>query len=357
MTDAPGPREAQPIVLAPGASAPGLLRRDDGGSTEALPVGRVRGSGPPLLPQAEAEIVRIAYRDSLPLDGALEPHLRGVLAEVLASPGSLVRAQLAYGMALGTGIGRGQALSLAVAVEYFHTASLLFDDLPIMDDAVYRRGRPCAHRVWGDAAAVLGALALIARAYELLWQVLSGLPPARRERSAALVAGCLGAHGVLDGQARDLHFSAAPPTVRRVLEVAEGKTVSMIRLTLLLPALAGGAAAATVGRLERLSLLWGTAYQVLDDFQDVLLSREESGKSTARDAALARPNLVVAAGGAAALRRLEALLLESAGVLGGSRALLRRYPQLPPIQAFLERETSSVRLRLPARGRAAATRA
>ncbi|NJM12209.1 MAG: hypothetical protein HC889_10265 [Synechococcaceae cyanobacterium SM1_2_3] len=77
-------------------------------------------------------------------------------------------------------------------MEYFHTASLIFDDLPSMDDAEERRGHPCPHKVHGESAAILGALALINRGYALLWKVLSRLPRQRRHRAAELVESCLG---------------------------------------------------------------------------------------------------------------------------------------------------------------------
>jgi geranylgeranyl pyrophosphate synthase len=343
VTAAIGQLEARRPRAARGQAAPACAASP---RASADAIGRRRSAGPALLSSEEAAAVRGAYRASLPRSPALEPHLLGVLEDVLESPGSLVRAQLAYGMALRGGVARERALRLAVAVEYFHTASLLFDDLPCMDDATHRRGRPCAHVVWGEAAAVLGALALIARGYELLWQAISGLSGARRSRAAALVSECLGAGGVLDGQARDLHFGAAAPTADRVLEVAEGKTVPMIRLTLLLPALTGRAGASSVEGLERLAKLWGVAYQVLDDFQDVLMSREESGKSNARDAELARPNLALHAGRDAALARLDTLLRESGGELARSRSLRLRYPQLAAIQGFLAGEANEVRSRL-----------
>ena len=330
MTVAIGTFEARRPRAARGEATPAFVTSPP---AWAAPVGRRRSAGPALLSSEEAEVVRHAYRDSFPLAPALEPHLRGVLEDALGSPGSLVRMQLAYGMARNGRVERDRALRLAVAVEYFHTASLLFDDLPSMDDATDRRGRLCAHVVWGESAAVLGALALIARGYELLWQAIAELSPPRRARAAVLVAACLGAGGVLDGQARDLHFGSTAPTVHGVLEVARGKTVPMIRLTLLLPALVGRAGASSLDGLDRLAHLWGLAYQVLDDFQDVLMSREESGKSSARDAALSRPNLALHAGCAAALAQLDDLLREAAGELDRSRSLRRRHPQLAAIQA------------------------
>ncbi|HRC86776.1 MAG TPA: polyprenyl synthetase family protein, partial [Thermoanaerobaculia bacterium] len=268
-----------------------------------------------LLSGADQRYLEEGFRDLLPLSTGLEHHLRAVLADVLGHPGSLARAQLSFTILAELGAPRERARALAVALEYFHTASLLFDDLPAMDDARERRGRPCPHVLYGEAAAVLGALALITEGYHLLWSLLAGLPAARQRRAGHLVAQSLGLAGLVEGQARDLHFAALAGTSpfpadkaaakAAVQRVAEGKTVPLVRLALVLPALLGKASRRELDRLERLASAWGLAYQGLDDCKDLLLPAEEAGKSTARDAALGRPNLVTAAGWSGALAELD----------------------------------------------------
>ena len=146
-----------------------------------------------------------AFSASLPLAAETEPHLRGALEQTLRHPGNLVRAQLVYDMARGYDLPDDRATKLAVAIEYFHTASLVFDDLPCMDDATQRRGQPCIHRSHGEAAAVLAALGLVNRAYALLWNGLAGSTPAQQTAAGDYVEKCLGIAGVLNGQSQDLH--------------------------------------------------------------------------------------------------------------------------------------------------------
>jgi len=52
------------------------------------------------------------------------------------------RPQIVFQMATAYDLDVARAKDLAIAIEYFHTASLLFDDLPCMDDAERRRGSP-----------------------------------------------------------------------------------------------------------------------------------------------------------------------------------------------------------------------
>lgn len=291
--------------------------------------------------------MRQAFAALLPLAGCRDPRLRAVVADVLGHPGSLARAQLAYGLGCSRGLAAERALHLGVAVEYFHSASLIFDDMPSMDDALERRGRPCPHVVHGEAAAVLGALALITRGYGLLWEAIGAGPG--RAAAAALVGECLGLAGILDGQARDVHFRREGASPEAVAEVAVAKTVPLIRLALVLPAVVAGEDGATLGRLERLASSWGLAYQILDDFKDRLMGPEETGKTAGRDAGLGRPNLPALAGPQCSLARLRHLLATARAVVDRLEALPGRgWDPLGSLQDFLEREALDVERRLGA---------
>ena len=283
-----------------------------------------------LLTPEEFATVLEGYCGLMDVGPATEPRLRGALEHVLANPGSLVRAQLAYRILSARSVEESRALAVAVAIEYFHTASLVFDDMPPMDNATERRGSPCAHVKFGEATATLAGLALINRGYALLWQVLGTLPEAARLEASRLVTSCLGVQGILNGQSRDLNFHTSARREREVLEVAEGKTVTLIRLTLLLPAVVSGVTAEVQGQLEELATLWGLAYQIMDDFKDVLMSPEETGKTAARDANLHRPNLPAAIGLDSARIRLDTLMSEA-------RTRVSRLQQRDPTWAILGR--------------------
>jgi geranylgeranyl diphosphate synthase, type II len=272
--------------------------------------------------------LQTAFTTGLHWAAETEPHLGGALRQTLEHPGSLVRAMLVYEMAHAYGLSNGRAKNLAVAIEYFHTASLLFDDLPCMDDAAERRGRHCVHHTHGEAAAVLAALGLVSRAYALLWQGMADSPPDRQALAGSYVEKCLGVNGLLNGQSEDLHYVNLPKYRRSPQKVATGKTVSLIRLSLVLPALLVGAEPAEVQLLERLAAFWGLGYQILDDLKDVFQQADCTGKTSARDRALNRPNLVLAIGAEQSLQRLERLM----GL--GDQILNRLMARLPSL-AFL----------------------
>jgi geranylgeranyl pyrophosphate synthase len=272
--------------------------------------------------------LRQAFTDSMPLPPALEPHLKHALEGVLRNPGSMIRPEIVLQVALGYGLAEAPATDMAIGLEYFHTASLLFDDLPAMDDAVERRGTPCIHVEFGDAGAMLAALALVNRAYALTWRAAAAAARETQRRALNYVERHLGLDGLLNGQSMDLHYAYLPHDRRTTEWTAIGKTVSLIRLTLVLPAMLGGAPESELRLLERLALFWGLSYQIVDDLKDVLQSSSESGKTGLRDLALGRPNLALTLGIEQAAERLERLI-------GLGDRTLDRLASMRPRVAFL----------------------
>jgi geranylgeranyl diphosphate synthase type II len=296
----------------------------------------------------EHESLRRSYRALLPLPAGTEPHLRAVVEETLDRPGRLLRAQVALAAGAGYGLSRWAARRLAVALEYFHAASLLFDDLPCMDDAIERRSWTCPHRIHGEAAAILGALSFVNQGYRLVWSVLVRLDRRASAAAAALVGRCLGLHGILNGQALDLEFAPARRSAAAVRRVAEAKTGALIQLCLELPARAAGVEDREVRALRRLGRAWGLGYQVLDDFKDFLLHPVSTGKTTGQDDRFGRPNMVAAVGRESARRQVQALLATGRAVLHSLRLTIPARRSLERMQALLEQESRTLQLRMGA---------
>ena len=290
-------------------------------------------SGAPLGPSMEVLDTKSfadAFGSSLPLPATLDPHFEEALRHVLDNHGSLVRPRMVYQVAIAYALASEHAKDLAIALEYFHTASLLFDDLPCMDNASERRGVPCAHLVFGEAGAILAALALINRAYALSWSAASGAPRLNQQRALKYIEECLGLDGLLNGQSLDLHYSTLPHNRETTERIARGKTVSLIRLTLVLPAMLGGAPPREIQLLERVAKYWGLSYQIVDDLKDMLQSDIDAGKTVARDALLDRPNIAAAVGVYRAVERLTRFIHI------GDRTL-RRLIKSRPALSFLGR--------------------
>jgi geranylgeranyl diphosphate synthase type II len=296
----------------------------------------------PSMHLSSVEFFEKSFKSSLPLPKSLNPAYEESLRHVLDHPGSLVRPRLIFQVATAYGVQEAAAQDLAIAIEYFHTASLVFDDLPCMDNAMERRGVPCVHLAFGESGAILTALALINRAYALTWKAVAACADSCRQPAMDYIEQCLGVDGLLNGQSLDLHFGTLPHDRETTERIARGKTVSLIRLTLVLPAMLGGASRREIQLLERVALYWGLGYQMVDDLKDVLQSQSEASKTVARDAELDRPNAASVMGVPGAVARLTRFIRLGDRTLG---RLLQFRPQvefLAKLRSDLEEELLKV---------------
>ena len=252
-------------------------------------------------------VMRQAFHGGMGRLDHMEPRLGAALGDVLSRPGSLMRAAVAYFIGVEMGLAEELARAVGCGIEYLHTASMIFDDFPAMDDARTRRGAPCLHVAHGEGMATLAALALINRGYALIWQGIGGAGADRRRRAGDLLESCLGPAGLVGGQAHDLRGWREEQDAAEVVEVAARKTATLVRLPVVLPALAGHATEKEIRLLDRLAFLRGLAFQTADDLKDVLCQPEESGKTSGRDSAMGRPNLALAEGVTGATRRFQRL--------------------------------------------------
>src|SRR5437868_15083706 len=94
---------------------------------------------------------------------ALIPQLAG---HIVASGGKRLRPMLTLGCARLCGYNGGRPITLAAAVEFIHTATLLHDD--VVDASDLRRGRETANAVWGNQPAILVGDFLFSRSFELM---------------------------------------------------------------------------------------------------------------------------------------------------------------------------------------------
>ncbi len=203
----------------------------------------------------------------------------------------------------------------ACAVELIHAYSLVHDDLPAMDDDDLRRGRPTCHRAFGEAMAILAGDALQALAFQALAAAPAPAPPVRL-RMVALLARAAGSRGMAGGQALDLLAAGRRLDAAQVEDIHIHKTGALIRASVMLGALAAGAAPqALLDRLDHFAKVVGLAFQIRDDLLDVEGRPEETGKASGQDAAREKATYPAAVGLDAARERLEELVSEALATL------------------------------------------
>ena len=225
--------------------------------------------------------------------------------------GKRMRPMLTIIGARAAGASARRALPAACAIELLHTSSLILDDLPGMDDATLRRGRTALHLVFGEGIALLTALALLNQSYALLARAASdGGAYDAIERVIAEATRCIGADGMIGGQATDIDTRAATNS-RDALTTRNLKTTALMRLTMTAGAIAASASESDVSALAQFGECLGIAYQIYDDLLDELGSSTETGKTVGQDARHFRPSFVTELGVEGA-NRMAASLVEQA---------------------------------------------
>jgi farnesyl diphosphate synthase len=180
----------------------------------------------------------------------------------------------------------------ASAVEMIHVYSLVHDDMPCMDDDALRRGKPTVHVAYDEATALLVGDALQAQAFEVLAGTTT-VPAARTVTMLRLLAEAAGSKGMCGGQAIDLDSVGISLTLEQLERMHQLKTGAMLRVSVLLGALAGrDLASHEQEALAAYSRAIGLAFQVVDDILDATADSATLGKTAGKDAADNKPTYV-----------------------------------------------------------------
>jgi len=176
-----------------------------------------------------------------------------------------------------------RVLPAACGVELAHAASLVLDDLPSMDDAAIRRGKPCTHRAFPAWAADMTPVFLVTLAYRTSLDIPS-VPPAARIKAALELsdAGMM----MIEGQVHDMRqdLDAGTREEARLLTCYRLKSAALYGAAAKMGGILTGADDEDAARLQAAGIDLGHAYQFLDDVADVVAGVAEVGKERGKDA-------------------------------------------------------------------------
>ena len=175
-----------------------------------------------------------------------------------------------------------EALPLACAVECIHTYSLIHDDLPCMDNDDFRRGKPTAHKVFGEGIAVLAGDALLTFAFEIAAQC-KAWPRYSHATIIHEIAQAAGSQFLIAGQVMDIENEGKRISLVTLQKIHENKTAALLRTSLRLGAMSANATTLQLKRISEFGQALGLAFQIIDDILDITQTTEQLGKSAGKD--------------------------------------------------------------------------
>jgi geranylgeranyl diphosphate synthase, type II len=199
--------------------------------------------------------------------------------------GKRVRPALCMETAWIFGAEASHVLPSAAAIELIHTYSLIHDDLPAMDDDDYRRGRPTAHKEFGEAMAILAGDAFFGEALTLITVHQEGDCEQILEVVREL-ADSTGVNGMVGGQVMDMDQTgrAEATSAETLYMIHKYKTGALIKSSARIGAVLAGATAGEQAAVSEYASELGLCFQIVDDLLDATSTREELGKSAGSDA-------------------------------------------------------------------------
>lgn len=173
-----------------------------------------------------------------------------------------IRPILALRVARMLGYETSHTVRAGAAVELIHSASLIIDDLPCMDDEQTRRGKPATHIQFGEPTAILAAFSLVGLAAR---SVMEGADCARMQRFQMALLKTLDCSALVGGQCLDLSLVGAERDAMRST-VNDLKTVPLFQLAVEAGCVSGRGG--VPAELESFGKSFGVAFQLTDDFLD-----------------------------------------------------------------------------------------
>lgn len=234
----------------------------------------------------------------LPQEGKPPRVLDTAMRYSLFSGGKRIRPILALASAEALGAPHEPVLPFACGLEMIHAYSLVHDDLPAMDDDDLRRGKPTNHVMFGEGMAILAGDGLLTEAFRIMAEGALAKTCKAEVGLRALreVATAAGAIGMVGGQVLDIAAEKKKPTRAGVEAIHTRKTGAMIRASVRVGALVGGATPRQYERLDQYGTAIGLAFQVTDDILDIEGGTEKTGKREGRDAELQKATYPAAIG-------------------------------------------------------------
>jgi farnesyl diphosphate synthase len=229
--------------------------------------------------------------------------------------GKRIRPFLVINSARLFNVAEASGLRVAAAIEMLHSYSLVHDDLPAMDNADLRRGRPSVHRQFDEATAILAGDGLLTLAFEVLADPETHADPQVRASLGLALARAAGPAGMVGGQMIDLEAQHSPLDIAAITRLQRMKTGAIIAFACESGALLAKASDAARHALHNYAHDLGLAFQIADDLLDVEGSESATGKPVGQDQVAGKATFVAVLGVDEARRRARFIADQAASHL------------------------------------------
>jgi farnesyl diphosphate synthase len=250
-------------------------------------------------------------------DGSQESQLFSAMRYACLAGGKRIRPFLVIATARIFTVPESSALRVAAALEMLHCFSLVHDDLPAMDNAETRRGKPALHRRYDEATAILVGDALLMLSIALLAEHKTHPDPAVRCELIQRLGLAAGYAGMARGQMLDLLAEHRQLSCSDIERMEWLKTGALLSFACEAGAILGEASSAARQALRRYAGNIGVAFQIIDDLLDVESTESETGKTVLADARHGKATLVSKLGAAGARERANDLVESALQALDG----------------------------------------
>ncbi len=203
------------------------------------------------------------------------------------------------------------ALPFACAIEMIHTYSLIYDDMPCMDNDTMRRGKPSNHVVFGEDIALMAGVALFGEAIGVANSAGElGISNRQVINAIEILINASGLKGIISGQVLDMENrpGLSEAEVERIYKL---KTAALLKAAALLGCAAADADPDAEKAAQTYAEDLGMAFQIRDDILDVIGSKNELGKTPGKDESSQKTTYVNLLGVEKAQQRVH-MLTESA---------------------------------------------
>ena len=220
------------------------------------------------------------------------PHASGLAGNVIESMnyslfagGKRLRPILCIAGAEAVGGSADDVLAVACALELIHTYSLIHDDLPVMDNDDYRRGKPTNHKVFGEAVALLAGDGLLALSFNLMARLglERNVEKAVLLQTMDLISTAAGYKGMVGGQTVDISYEGKDSDPAVVEYIHRHKTGALMAAAVTSGAILAGGSEEEARSLNRYGQQIGLAFQIADDILNIEGDSDILGKGIGSD--------------------------------------------------------------------------